>query len=176
MADHGDCRLGIGGKIQNIEEVSRQRLFSNNQLKRQLLGRDFEKKQSTDRKSSQDIMIPGTAVNRKAALQQPLRRIEMDSDDNAGRSSLGKSKRKRMPLAEERAAMEEKAKKGDKEPPLSDDAGLPQDAITPIQQKHKTTADIVSARRTSKKRKKKSRKKQQEVEEGNSFGLGLQDE
>ena len=166
----GDCRLGIGGKIQNDDEVDRQKLSSNNQLKRHLLGRDFEKRERADRKGQQKVLASRTAVNGRATLRKPLPKVEVDSDEDAGRSSLGKLKRKRPFQTEEHAAMSGEANEKDKERTLSDDVRPIKDAVAPTQQQNGTYGDMVSAERLSKKRKRKSKEKRQEVEECNLMG------
>ena len=145
-------------KVQKGDEVDRRKLSSNSELKRQLLGRDFEKKQKMDRKDQQDVLTSRTAVNEKAAFQEPLRKVEVDSDEDAGRSSLGKRKWKRSLQAGKHAAVTEEVKEKDKGFTLSDDIGRAKDPMALTQQEKKTFTDINSVERTSKKRKKRNRK------------------
>ena len=161
--------MGIGGKAQNDDEVDRQKLSSNIQLKRQLLGPNFEKKQSIDRNGGQDALTSGLAVKRKNSLQQPPQNIEPESEDENGRSSLGKRKWK-TPLRAQISKMEkDEIHEKDEERSLNEvgksdhHVSSPQAAIT-------TNAEIAPMQETKKSRKRKRNKRRRDGQKTLSLG------
>jgi hypothetical protein len=87
-------RLGLGGVIPKDGEVKRDTLSSNDKLRKQLLGSDYAKKHA-DRKrraEAKDSHRSPLTAGSKPRPAQPKPRVEDDSEDDGGRSSLGKSK------------------------------------------------------------------------------------
>ena len=90
----GNYRLGVGATVPKDGDVKREELSSNDKLRRQLLGRDYKKLQLAKREKGQSEGI-GVAGS-KPRPAGPKREVEQESEDENGRSSLGKSKRKRQ--------------------------------------------------------------------------------
>ena len=168
--NHLECRLGIGGKIPDDDQVDRLKMSSNHELKRQLLGRDYEKRQRAKRDlnlSQQAIPMPRTATDRKGPHSQISQKVETDSEEDAGRSSLGKRKRNRPLQAEKRAAMNEGADEGadeDKGQALSNSSGRPEALTLASFPRSQDDLDEVLAVKCVRKRKRKNKKKHQGVQ------------
>ena len=75
-------------------DTKREELSSNDKLRRQLLGRDYKKAQAGKREggSSEGTVLMGS----KPRPVDSRREVSQESEDEGGRSSLGKSKRKRQ--------------------------------------------------------------------------------
>ena len=74
-------------------DVRREELSSNEKLRRQLLGRDYKKAQG--RRSENGHGEGKLAMGSKPRPAGHTREVDRESEDESGRSSLGKSKRKR---------------------------------------------------------------------------------
>ena len=87
-------RLGLGATMPKDGDVKRQDLSSNDKLRKQLLGKDFAKlyeRSGSGGKSGLGVLPMGSKPRPTAAK----RAVENDEEDEGGRSSLGKSKRRR---------------------------------------------------------------------------------
>ena len=87
-------RLGLGGVIPKDGEMKREELSSNDKLRKQLLGNDYARKHADrnrriEAKGSHRSPLPAGSKPRPA---QSKPRGEDNSEDDGGRSSLGKSK------------------------------------------------------------------------------------
>lgn len=84
--------LGLGATVPKDGEVRREELSSNERLREQLLGKDYLKRRAGRTKGEER---PGFGVLGLASKPRPTsarREKEDDSDDEGGRSSLGRSK------------------------------------------------------------------------------------
>ena len=95
-------RLGLGAKVPEDGEVKRQELSSNDKLRRQLLGKDMARlygKSGSGGKFGSGSMPLGSKPR-----PTPMRKAAEDEDDDEeGRSSLGKSKRRKHVESQEPA-------------------------------------------------------------------------
>lgn len=149
-------RLGLGASLPadvKDGDARRQELTSNDKLRKQLLGKNFQQLQGKGRGGSKSA--PGSGQRgskpRPAAVKRDW---ESEDDDEIGRSSLGKSKRKKV------AAMQEAADGGDVEDVRALDGGGVEnfdDARPP--KKARNYLDEVLAEKSRKKQKKKNKKK-----------------
>ncbi|KAL9614888.1 MAG: hypothetical protein Q9167_000630 [Letrouitia subvulpina] len=124
--------LGLGAKIpENIKDgdVQRQKLSANDELRRQLLGRDFLKMQAKV-KGGRDGMgrvVPGSGplMARSAPRPEPVKRPiqEESEEDEGGRSLLGKASKKKkaqVKLEEDADAVDvEELNSGQEEPTMT---------------------------------------------------------
>lgn len=86
--------MGFGASLPKDSEVKRDRLSSNDKLREQLLGKGFAKKQKKcDRSRAEQVSTP-IAIGSKPRPVNKKRAAESDSEDDGGRSSLGKSRKK----------------------------------------------------------------------------------
>ena len=85
------ARLGFGARIPKDVEVKREDLSSNNRLRKQLLGTDYMKKQKKKAHNGGVETVGGS----KPLPANGKRIAESDSEDDGGRSSLGKARRTR---------------------------------------------------------------------------------
>lgn len=132
---------------------------ANDKLRKQLLGRDYEKKH-TDRKGREEQSKPKTGPSYVASKPHTISREDEDSEDNEGRSSLGKSKHRAD-------RMEEAGDTGVISLMQSDNAMLDQPVNPPRPSKRANNyLDEVLADRSRKKQKSK-RKKQKATAETN---------
>ncbi len=83
-------RLGVGATVPEDGDVKREELSSNETLRRQLLGRDYKKV-----RAGKGPLGGVAVVGSKPRPLGSTREIGQESGDEEGRSSLGKSKRKR---------------------------------------------------------------------------------
>ena len=98
----GVYRLGVGATLPKDGDVKREESSSNDRLRKQLLGRDYKKVQvgKMDKGKSGGIATLGS----KSRPIGSKRDIDQESEDEGGRSSLGKSKRKQQTEQEEGTA------------------------------------------------------------------------
>ena len=82
--------MGLGGSIPKDGEV-KTAIASNDKLRKQLLGRDYAKKH-TDRKGREEQGKPKSGPLYVGSKPYAVQGEDDDSEDNEGRSSLGKSK------------------------------------------------------------------------------------
>lgn len=92
-------RLGLGAKLPADGDLKRQDLSANEKLRQQLLGKDYKKLQAKRR--GKGLPEDGLILGSKPRPAVPERVVREDSEDEGGRSSLGKSKRKRHAEGEE---------------------------------------------------------------------------
>ena len=87
--------MGLGASIPKEEEIKRQKASTDEILRRQLLGRDYKKLQP-DR--ARDGSKPGLGVGHVGVKPRPasVKRPVDESDDEGGRSWLGRSKRQKL--------------------------------------------------------------------------------
>jgi len=85
--------LGVGATVPEDGDVKREELSSNETLRRQLLGRDYKKVRAG--KGDKGALGGVAVVGSKPRPLGSTREIGQESGDEEGRSSLGKSKRKR---------------------------------------------------------------------------------
>ena len=89
-----EARLGLGATAPKDGDFKRQDLSSNDKLRKQLLGKDFARlygRSGSGGKSGLGV-LPMGSMPRPTAAKRP---VEEDEEDEGGRSSLGKSKRRR---------------------------------------------------------------------------------
>ncbi|KAL2047742.1 hypothetical protein N7G274_000784 [Stereocaulon virgatum] len=153
--------LGLGGVIPKDGEVKRHALSSNDKLRKQLLGNGYTEKHA-DRnrriqaKDSHRSPLPAGSKQRPA---QAKPRVEDDSEDDRGRSSLGKSKMGAVKRPDQPSARSDENKAVDAEV-LTDDG--PTNSPRPLK-RASDYIDEVLADRSRKKHKKNKKKKQIEV-------------
>ncbi|MCJ1469998.1 hypothetical protein MMC07_008643 [Pseudocyphellaria aurata] len=84
--------LGLGASISKEGEIKRQKETTDDFLRKQLLGREYKKLQSN--RGSEGIRS-GLGVGQTGVKSRPsyIKRPVDESDDEGGRSSLGRSKR-----------------------------------------------------------------------------------
>ena len=82
--------MGLGGTIPKDGE-GKTAIASNDELRKQLLGKDYAKKH-TDRKGREEQSKPKSGPLHVGRKLDTIRREDDDSEDNEGRSALGKSK------------------------------------------------------------------------------------
>ena len=151
--------MGLGGTIPKDGEV-KTATASNDKLRKQLLGKDYAKKH-TDRKGREEQSKPKSGQLRVGSKPHTIRGKDDDSEDNEGRSSLGKSKHRVN-------SMEEAVHTGVKSLMQSDNAMLDQPVDPPRPSKRANNyLDEVLADRSRKKQKSK-RKKQKATAQSNS--------
>ena len=89
-------RLGLGAVLATEGEVKREELPSNEKLRKQLLGRDYERDRARRiREERKSRVGRGSVVGEgkvRSAVAKGERGEEEDSEDEAGRSSLGGNK------------------------------------------------------------------------------------
>lgn len=149
-------RLGLGAPLPaDIKDgdARRQELTSNDKLRKQLLGKNFQQLQGKGRGESKSA--PGSGQRgskpRPAAVKRDW---ESEDEDGAGRSSLGKSKRKM------KAAMQEAADGGDVEDVTAPDGGeIKTFDDSRLPKRARNYLDEVLAEKSRKKQKKKNKKK-----------------
>ena len=92
-------RLGLGGTARKDCEVKREELSSNDKLREQLLGRGYAKRHAEGkiRGVQKPLQRNSLQVEGKTRIIQPRRQANDSSEDEGGRSTLGKSKH-RIPV------------------------------------------------------------------------------
>lgn len=156
-------RLGLGAPLPaDIKDgdARRQELTSNDKLRRQLLGKNFQKLQGRGINESKSALgsVQLGSKSRPAAVK---REWDSDDEDEAGRSSLGKSKRKKV------AATREAAGGGDDEDVRAPDGEeIRRLDASRLPKKARNYLDEVLAEKSRKKQKKKVNKKKREGEAG----------
>ena len=87
-------RLGIGAVAPKDEEVKREKLSSNDKLREQLLGRDHARKHADGKRKREDNepYSKPLPIGSKPRPTPSKQQAEEDSEDDGGRSSLGKSR------------------------------------------------------------------------------------
>ena len=153
-----DCgRLGLGAPLPaDIKDGDprRQELTSNDKLRRQLLGKDFQRLQGKGAMTGESG--PGSVQVGSKPRPAPVKReLEPDDEHEAGRSSLGKSKRKKVTVRQEAA---------DVKVPYGGEAKTPDNPRPP--KKASNYLDEVLADKSRKKQKKKNKKKRKMEAEG----------
>ncbi len=88
-------RLGVGATVPKDGEMKREELEDYDKLRRQLLGKNWERNQNRRRQEAEET-TGGNKAGCKSRLPVQSERKGEESEDDGGRSSLGKSKRKRM--------------------------------------------------------------------------------
>ncbi|KAF3480750.1 uncharacterized protein GIQ15_06097 [Arthroderma uncinatum] len=84
-------KLGLGAPIPQKEadgSIKRTELSSNDKLRKQLLGKNFRKTEAPGPKNA------GSRIKQTGSTPNQANEVAEDSDEEDGRSSLGKSKRK----------------------------------------------------------------------------------
>ena len=94
-AERGSDRLGLGASIPKEDEIKRQKLETDEKLRRQLLGKDYKKFQNNRVRNGDKI---GLGISQTGPKPRPvsMRQQVNDSEDEGGRSSIGKSKRRKL--------------------------------------------------------------------------------
>ena len=114
-------RLGLGAKLPQDGDVKRQELSSNDKLRRQLLGKDMAKLYSKSGRGGK--LGPGVMPLGSKPRPAPTKKVEEEDDDEEGRSSLGKSKRRKQVQNQKPVAQEDQAEAlGSAEPTVSENA------------------------------------------------------
>ena len=152
-------RLGLGGTIPRDGEMKMDPA-ANDKLRKQLLGKDYAKKH-IDRKGREEQSKPRSVPLHVGRKPYAIRGEDDDSEDNEGRSALGKSKHRVN-------RMEEAVDTGAISLMQSDNAMLDQ-PVNPSRPSKRSNnyLDEVLADRSRKKQKSK-RKKQKAADESNS--------
>lgn len=148
-------RLGLGASISKEGEIKRQKQNTDDFIRKQLLGRDYKKSQSNRAIDGTKLGFDVGHVGVKPR-PAPVKRPVDESDDEGGRSSLGRSKRQK-PGKELRSGTLEAA--GTKV-----EAGHP-NASTASQSRKKSSnyLDEVLANKSHRKSKKNRKKKGQNM-------------
>lgn len=147
MADQ--ARLGLGAALPKDGDVKRQELSTNDKLRKQLLGKDHAKKQN---KEAMKAHRPGQMnTSKPRPISTKLEPPVYDSDDEGGRSSLFKSKRKRSqgnedPTKDTTSIQKQSSPRGDPEDAL---------AVWSLNKGKGNYLDEVLAEKSRKKQKKK---------------------
>ena len=156
-------RLGLGAPLPadvKDGDARRQELTSNDKLRRQLLGKDFQRIQGKGLNGNRSTPASGLAGSKP--LPPPTKReLKSDDEEEAGRSSLGKSKRKRVVSRREAADGEDD---GDVKATFGGAAETPDNPRPP--KKASNYLDEVLAERSRKKQKKKNKKRRKGRAEG----------
>ena len=152
-------RLGMGAVVPKDEEVKREKLSSNDKLREQLLGRNHARKHPDGKRKREDnephskpLLIGG-----KPRPTPSKQQAEEDSEDDGGRSSLGKSKNAtpKKPIQQSIDPAEDDAAES-KVPKVDGQAGSPRPPKRPS-----NYLDEVLADRSRKKHKKSKKRKSQ---------------
>ena len=125
-------------------------------MKRHLLSKDSDKRQTISKqsiKSRKELSNASTTSRERAPPVEQPRRDELDSDEDAGRSSLGKRKRKRKSTGEN-DLKDAKAGSKDGEAP-ADEIGESVEKPALIQPVEACVGDALSEKSSKKKKKKK---------------------
>lgn len=101
-------------------------------------------------------------MNRGSSHKQQSKRPEVDSEEEAGRSSLGKRKRNRPDQADKRTVTSEEAKEQDEKQSFGDNGRQLKSLVVPSSPQPEGALQELCAEQTSgqRNRKKKKRKKQ----------------
>ncbi|MCJ1429100.1 hypothetical protein MMC29_007013 [Sticta canariensis] len=150
--------LGLGASISKEVEIKRQKEKTDDILRRQLLGRDYKKLQAN---RSSDGTKSGFGVRqvRVKSLPTPLKRPVDESDDEGGRSSLGRSKRSKLDKELQNGKMEAAGTKGE----AIDSNTTTALTASQVREKSGNYLDEVLANKSLKKSKKKKRKTRHSV-------------
>ena len=146
--------LGLGAKVPEDGEVRRQELSSNDKLRRQLLGKDMAKHYGKFGNTGK--LGTGAMSVESKPRPTPVRRAAED-DEEEGRSSLGKSKRRKTFDKQESAMQDYNA-----EAKEATTSRLSKDATRRSKKSGNSYLDEVLAEKQRKKQKKK-RKREKEV-------------
>ncbi|KAL6718506.1 hypothetical protein ACLMJK_004598 [Lecanora helva] len=147
--------LGFGASLpKDGIDVPRENLSSNEKLRKQLLGKDYAKKLG---KSGRNSGEPASAPALKGSRLRPpdlKRKMESDSEDDGGRSSLGTSmkRRKKSIVRPDHKAVDEDTEVA----PRDQENGVSEPRS---QKKTSNYLDEVLAERSLQKRKKSKKKK-----------------
>lgn len=149
----GNCeytnRLGLGASIPKEHEIKRQKESTNELLRKQLLGKDYKKFQSTKPSS----------FEAGPKLRPPTKR-PAESDDEGGRSSLGRSKRpKKRPCNELQNGILLEEEEAAGTTTTIEAVDHPNPASSPPTAPRNSYLDEVLLAKKSSKRRKKNRKK-----------------
>ena len=150
------ARLGLGAPLPAAikdGDARRQDLASNDKLRRQLLGKDFQRLQGKGLKGSKSVS--GSIQLGSKPRPVPVKReLESEDEDEAGRSSVGKSKRKKVASSFGVANGQE-----------GEDVNAPDGGATQVPRPPKKASnylDEVLAERSWKKQKRKNKKKRKD--------------
>ena len=146
-------RLGLGASIPKEGEIKRQKEKTDDILKRQLLGRDYKKIQAN---RSTDGTKSGCGVGQGGikSLPTPMKRPVDVSDDEGGRSSLGRPKRSKLDQELQNGEFEATGAKGAAVHPNTTTALT----ASQVRKKPVKYLDEVLANKSQKRSKKKNRK------------------
>lgn len=84
--------MGLGASIPKADEIKREKENTDEILRRQLLGKDYKKLQAKRASNLGFGVGQGGAKSRPAPVKRPVE----ESDDEGGRSLLGRSKRQKL--------------------------------------------------------------------------------
>ena len=152
--------MGIGAKKGEDDKDVSQILSSEIRLKRQLLPKDFDKRQAVTRlpvHGQKSGLFGGPTPKGRAPPVEKRRQEDVDSDEDAGRSSLGKRKREKKEHADKISLEGVNGEKKEEMPPKSSNATYVDNSAI-MEQKDQTRMEHASSVAIEKKRKKKSRK------------------
>lgn len=85
--------MGIGATVPKNGDVKREELSSNDKLRRQLLGKDYEKKLGKRKREEERSKSRPLQAGSKPRPASSKQRVDEDSEDEPGRSALGKPRR-----------------------------------------------------------------------------------
>lgn len=157
------ARLGLGAPLPAAikdGDARRQDLASNAKLRRQLLGKDFQRLQGEGAKGNKSVS--GSVLLGSKPRPVPAKReLVSEDEDEAGRSSVGKSKRKKVAS---RLGVADGQDGEDVKAPDGGAAQVPDDPRPP--KKASNYLDEVLAERSWKKQKKKNKKKRKDEVRG----------
>ena len=141
--------MGLGASISKEGEIKRQKEKTDDILRRQLLGREYKKMQAN---RSSDGTKSGFGVGQAGGkrLPTPLKRPVDESDDEGGRSSLGRPKRSKLDKELQNGELEAAGTKGEAVHPNPTTASQ-------VRKKSGSYLDQVLANKSLKKSKKKKR-------------------
>lgn len=85
--------MGVGATVPKDGEVKREELSSNDKLRRQLLGKDYEKKLGKGKREREQAKSRPLQAGSKARPASSKHSVGEDSEDEPGRSALGKPRK-----------------------------------------------------------------------------------
>lgn len=139
-------RLGLGASIPKEDEVKRQKLETDEKLRKQLLGKDYKRFQNSGVRIGDKI---GLGMGQTGPKPRPTSMRQVDeSEDEGGRSSLGKSKRRKLGKEQNNVVVTTDMKPE----AISAETARPSTARLP--KKRSNYLDEVLAKKSQKKRKK----------------------
>lgn len=144
----------MGATVPKDGKGRREELSSNDKLRKQLLGKDHEKKMGKRKREDGQVRLGSVLIGSKPRPTPSERQVEEDSEDEPGRSALGKSRHiSKEKLAHQSMVGTEDATRQLKEPE--------QEPLAELSRPHKRTSnylDEVLADRSRRKHKKANRK------------------